>query len=108
MGQQIIKQTLVDGKPIVIDGVECKPGLYSVWSSIVDNFVFINGTREELIEFYVREAMEHARRDTALRIDRADSQGGSGHRPFTKTFEEAVKWAVEVHGDSALEEDDNE
>lgn len=103
MGSQIIKQTLVDGKPVVLDDVECTPGLYAVWSSIVDDFTAYNCTRNELVDYFVEEE----RRRVIDMVDRKldDLERDIRKTVFTMTFEEAIRRADEVHGDESNEDD---
>jgi len=94
MGSQIIKQTLVDGKTHEIDGHECAPGKYAVFSSVVDDFTCINADREELIEFFMEKERTRIERmvDQVVDDSRIKTQ-------FTKSFEDAVAWARTVHED---------
>jgi len=114
MGRQVIKQTnLPDGKPAVLtdhkgEEVECEEGLYCIWSSIVNDIVCFNMTREDVIQGFVDIAADRAKMDAEVALDRADE----GHQVFvtlggkkyarTKTFEQA--YLVSVH--KAGEEED--
>lgn len=108
MGQQIIKQTRIDGEPFVIDGEECEEGKYAIWSTVVDNFIAINLSKEEVTEFFVAQVVESVKREIPDRLKRADETGGSGHRPFKTTFAGAIKTARRVHGEKGFDEKEDE
>jgi hypothetical protein len=77
MGQQIIRQP--DGK-------------LAVFSSVVDAFVFVDATPEEIIEWRAETAAEDARRATRAELARVLDDGNP--RPyyqFTLTWEEAAE-----------------
>ena len=48
MGRSIVKQ---------------QNGLYSCWSSIIDNFVFTDATKEEYIEYRAKEVYENKKEE---------------------------------------------
>ena len=100
MGQQIVKQTKIDGEPFLIDGEECEEGKYAIFSTVVDAFIAFNLTADEVIEFFVSQAVEQTKRETQDRLKRTDIRGGSGFPPFLVTFARAVETAIRVHGDS--------
>lgn len=82
MGRQIIKQS---------------NGKYAVWSSIVDNFVYYDCIREDLIEAFVEEA----KRDIEKNVDDVLEKLRSDEKPyyqFTMTLEEAIVVVRNVHG----------
>jgi hypothetical protein len=83
MGREIIKQP---------------NGKYAVFSSVIDNFIFVNVTKEEYIKFRVKEEtmrIEASLLDLFLILDK-------GENPYPNyeqhTFEEALNWIEEVHG----------
>lgn len=86
MGQQIIKQP--DGK-------------YAVWSSIVDNFTYINCTPEEIIEVWVQEAREDITRMVTSKVE-ALNAGKQPYYQFTKTWEECLEEIESRHGKAKL------
>ena len=65
-------------------------GLYAVFSSIVDDFIWANVTIEEIIEMKIEEAKERIRKET---LDEATEIGDS-----TKLFYENYKHLIRVHG----------
>ncbi len=82
MGKQIIEQP---------------NGRYAIWSSMADNFVCYDCTREELIEEFVEEA----RRDIEKNVGTILEKLRCGKRPyyqFTKTLEEAIEKLRIIHG----------
>ena len=101
MGSQIIKQTLIDGNPLMVGDHECVPGKFAVWSSVVDNFILCSATREEVIEFFVERERERIERDIGRKFDKIED-GEPAYYQFTKTFVEAVDYAVKFHGERAF------
>jgi hypothetical protein len=76
MGQQIIQQP--DGR-------------LAVFSSVVDAFVVVDATPEELIEWRAEEAAKQARENTRAEIDRVLSGEPRPYCQFTLTWEEAER-----------------
>lgn len=76
MGQQIIRQP--DGR-------------LAVFSSVVDGFVILDATPEELIEWRAEEAAKQARENTRAEIDRVLSGEPRPYYQFTLTWEEAER-----------------
>lgn len=102
MGFQIIKQTLIDDKPFLMEDEACTPGLYAVWDSVGDNFAYVNCTREELIDFFVereRKRITDMLTETLARLD-----AGQKRTQFCQTFSEAIAEAKRVHGQGAFDE----
>jgi hypothetical protein len=81
MGRQIIKQP--DGK-------------YAVWSSVVDDFVMLDATAEELAADAGDKAKQAAERETREIIRQLD-EGQKPYHQFTMSWEEAQGWRREVH-----------
>jgi hypothetical protein len=83
MGRQIIKQP---------------NGKLAVWSSIVDDFIYINCTRDELVEFMTEEAKDKI----AAEVDEVLEKLERNEKPyfqFTMTFTEAVDLIEACHGE---------
>lgn len=81
MGRQIIKQPEGD--------------LYAVWSSICDDFIYTDLTKQEIIDVFIEEATEQINEE----VEKEIAQLYAGKRfPSTKSWEEAVKRRKEVHG----------
>lgn len=86
MGHQIIKQP---------------NGLFAVFSTIVDNFLVYNKTKEQLKKFYLR--MERARINKEIdEIVEKIEKGVSPYYQFSMTFEQAVEEIQENHGKQAV------
>jgi len=82
MGQQIIKQP---------------NGKYAVWSSVVDNFIIVDATPEEIIEYRVADSRE----EITDRVNNTIEKLERGEKPsfqFTKSWEEAVEIIEDLHG----------
>ena len=82
MGRQIIKQP---------------NGLYAVWSSNSDTFVWIDATKQEIIDAFAEEA----RTDAVERTEKIFAELEAGNSPYyqwTKTWEEALEYHKSVHG----------
>lgn len=80
MGRQVIKQP--DGK-------------YCIFSSYTDTLIFVDATRQEIIDFHVEEAGSEAKRQVTRILDKIDS-GNDAYRVFMMTYEEAVKRNEEI------------
>lgn len=83
MGWQVIKQP---------------NGKYCIWSSVVDNIVYYNGTREETINAFIKAEAETIQKRVEKIIDSIDS-GGQPYHQFSKTFDDAIEAIKEYHGD---------
>jgi hypothetical protein len=82
MGQQIIKQP--DGR-------------LAVFSTVVDAFIVVDATPQELLDWRAEEAAKEARRTTQRELDHV--LGGEPERSyfqFTKTWEEAARMDAET------------
>lgn len=92
MGQQIIKQP--DGK-------------LAVFSSVTDNFIVVDATPDELVEWRAEEAAEKAREQTRRELEHVLADNPRKvYFQSTKTWEEAAESDREHGGD--LGEDDTE
>lgn len=75
MGQQIIRQP---------------DGLLAVFSSVVDAFVILDATPEELVEWRAEKAAERARKDTLRDLEHVLAGNPEKvYYQFTKTWDEA-------------------
>lgn len=75
MAQQIIKQP--DGK-------------YALWSTITNDFIFVDANRENIEEFWVNEAKEKYHEQVNKICDDLDA-GRKPYHQFTMTYQEAMK-----------------
>jgi uncharacterized protein (UPF0371 family) len=77
-------------------------GLLAVWSTVVDDFIIRNATREEIVEYYSELAAERAA-ETAHRVLDAVEEGRPEdiYHQFTMTFEEAKKTRRRLHESSS-------
>ena len=84
MGHQIIKQP---------------NGKFGIFSSVVDDFVFINATEQDIVDFYVKKFTRETRISVAKDI--LTLEDGQMRKPAAwnkKTFGEALDWIEHVHG----------
>jgi predicted DNA-binding protein YlxM (UPF0122 family) len=86
MGKQIVKQP---------------NGKFAIWSSVIDDFVFVDASVDEIIEDMVassrRQIDEHVRKVVDM-LER-------GEKPchqFTKSFAECVDLIKTVHGEGSV------
>jgi len=86
MGHQIIKQP---------------NGKYAVFSSIVDNFIILDATKQDIIEYYVKEQTHEITMRTNNIIERLE-KGEKPYYQFTKTWTMALDWIKQVHGEDAI------
>ena len=75
MGRQIVKQP--DGR-------------FSIWSSIVDNFIITDCTKEEYIEMRIKEETEKIKKDLNEIFDNIEN-GKNSYFQFTKTYDECIE-----------------
>jgi hypothetical protein len=88
MGQQIIRQP--DGK-------------LAVFSSVVDAFIVVDATPEEILEWRAEEAAQEARRRTQRELDKVlAGDPGAVYFRGALTWEEASK----MHQENTLEDEE--
>ena len=93
MGSQIIKQP---------------SGKYAVWSSIVDSFIWYDGTREEIKNAYVYDGHGGSKEDIEQHVDKvinALDEGGKPYYQFTQSWDEALAWMFCVNRSSSCDSD---
>jgi len=81
---------------------------YAIWSSVVDNFLLIDATLEEAIDFEINDPIydilaypggaEGLERDTRRGAANIEAKGRSWY--WAPTLEEAVKTIIAIHGKS--------
>lgn len=72
MGRQIIKQP---------------DGLFSVWSTVIDDFIFGDASEEDIIEFFATEAVGKARKEAQEALERVKTLANP-YAQFTMTWDE--------------------
>lgn len=75
MGTQIVKQP---------------DGLFAVWSTVVDDFIEIDATPEQIIEERLEKEKEKIKADVMEIIEKLE-QGGKPYYQFTMTYEHCLK-----------------
>ncbi len=65
-------------------------GLFAVFSTIVDGWVLVDATGEEIVDYFAERAADDARR-SAGRILYEVATGGKPYCQFTMTFDDADK-----------------
>ena len=74
MGNAIVKQP--DGK-------------YSIWSTICDNFIATDGTKEEVLEYFADRARKNALESWGKVFEDLEKQGGGvGIKDYQECLEE--------------------
>ncbi len=66
-------------------------GRLAIWSSITDNFILWNSTKEDVYDFYMQEAKEKFEREFPMLLN-------------MRKFDYCVEVTKSVHGDNALPE----
>lgn len=75
-------------------------GRYSIWSTIVDNFVAMDGTKEDVLEYFAEAAKEEALRSWGEVFKEYEENGcGMGIRDY----EECLGDIKVVHGKKEME-----
>lgn len=72
-------------------------GLYAQWSSVVDDFVMIDATPEDIIE----DLLADERDNITARVHKIVADLDRGDKPyyqFTMTWNEAVRESIKHHG----------
>ncbi len=69
-------------------------GLYSLFSSVVDDFILFNATREDIVKLYQKEAMERVANDVEIMFQR------HANRPYM-TWDEALAIRCAIHREDA-------
>ena len=73
-------------------------GKFALWSTVVDNFVLIDATKEELVE----DMVDRFRHQFAIDVERITSSllaGGKPYHQMTDSFDDCVDRIRETHGD---------
>jgi len=83
MGWQIIKQP--DGK-------------FAIWSSIVDNFIFVNCDADEVVAAFVEDATKDLERSVREKLEKVEADKPAYYQ-FTKTWDEAIEDIRNLHGE---------
>lgn len=65
-------------------------GLFAIWSSVCDNFIIWNATKEQIIEYKLQEAKEEFERDFDMYLDKYEK------------FSDCVKTTIYVHGKKGI------
>lgn len=82
MGRQIIKQP---------------NGLFAIWSSVVDNFIVLNYTAQQIVDKYIEEEKKRITESVANDIKLLEA-GESPYYQFTKTWDGALQSIEIYHG----------
>lgn len=78
-------------------------GLLSVFSSVVDGFIYTDATDEELVNWYADAARAEIAQNTQTLIWDVRIKEKPYYQ-FTLTYEEALKRHIEIHGELTDEE----
>lgn len=73
-------------------------GNFAIWSSVVDHFILVDATSEEMIEYYIKRETE----DITERVNKTVTQLNNGENPyyqFAMDWEEALEQVKECHGE---------
>jgi phosphopantetheinyl transferase (holo-ACP synthase) len=73
-------------------------GKYAVWSTIIDDFIVDDWTKEAIIKAFGKEAKTKKIKETTDIFEELEN-GGKPYYQFTITYKEALKTRKEVHGD---------
>lgn len=82
MGWQIIKQP---------------NGLYCIFSSIVDDVIYYNGDRQQIVNAFIQDRTKELVKDCNQLMDELDGKE-KAYGQFTMTFEEMLSTIKQVHG----------
>ena len=82
--------------------IETSPNVFAIYSSISDDFIGYNATKEEIIEFYREEAADKAERDILETFEKLEN-GIKPYYQFTQSLDEMLDWIKEQHGEEVYE-----
>lgn len=72
-------------------------GKFAIWSSIVDDFTYIDCTMEQIVEIEVEEAVKDLKQRLTETLSKVD-KGEPAYYQFTKSWKEALEFRDEIHG----------
>ena len=75
-------------------------GRFSIWSTIVDNFVAMDGTKEDVLEYF-GEAAKKAALENWGRVFEDDEK--DGFAIGIRDYEECLEDIKDVHGEKEME-----
>ena len=73
-------------------------GLYAIWSTVVDGFVMLDATPQDIIDDRVKDYREESEKDVKRVIEQLDA-GEKPYFQFTKTYDEALAEHKQRHGE---------
>jgi len=92
MGHRIVKQP---------------SGKYAIWSTIVDDFIATDATREEIINDYISERDTSLREEQSKKLNDIMDKLDAGEKPcggYDHSWQHDLAWAVFIHGDHYVKE----
>ena len=73
-------------------------GLYAIWSTIVDSFVLIDATPDEIIEDWTASERERLKASVHKAVAALEN-GEKPYHQFTKSFEDCIRVIRHQHAD---------
>ena len=73
-------------------------GRYAIWSTTVDNFVYLNCTKEELVEAFLEKERKETIRKVNEIVEKLREDKEKPYYQFTVAWEEALRTIKECHG----------
>ncbi len=74
-------------------------GLYALFSRIVDDFILIDATPKDIVKELLDDRKREIEREVA-RVITILEEGGKPYFQFTRSFDEAIAWIKEIHGET--------
>ena len=71
--------------------------LYAIWSTVVDDFIVTDGTKDKIIEYWAQDAYNDGKRNASQYIEDIESDRPK-HR-LQYDYEYCLELRAEVHGD---------
>jgi hypothetical protein len=72
--------------------------LYAIWSTVVDDFIVVDCSRDEVVQEFIEYEAKQIRDTVAAKLDQID-KGEKAYHQFTQTFDECITRIREIHGD---------
>ena len=75
-------------------------GLYALFAGEIDDFVLLDGTEKDVYVYFIQAAVESTKKSVTYILQK-QKRGEPAYMNFTKTFEEAVEIAADIHGEDS-------
>ena len=78
-------------------------GLYCIFSTVVDNVIYYDGTKEQVINVFVQAERDRVARSLNEIFEALDEDGGKPYFQFTMSIDKMIETIRTHHGDLEAE-----